>query len=64
MLVIIAVFLFIWHLSIWLLSKGVIFVAKELFAVDWTGKFWAVYIGLVAIWYALSLFFIDDHARV
>lgn len=47
------VFLPLAHLIVWLLSKGTIWVALELFNVNWYGKFWAVY---VMIW-ILSLIF-------
>jgi len=32
------------HLYLFLLSKGIIFVALHLFELSWRGEFWAVYV--------------------
>ena len=38
----------------WLLVKGIIWVALELFKIDWTNKFWVVFVGLLIIQSILS----------
>ena len=34
----------VWHLVIWLLTKGIIWITFELFNINWYGKFWVVYV--------------------
>jgi len=47
MWILLPIVLAIWHVMNWLLVKGIIFVAKGLFNIDWANKFWVVYVGLI-----------------
>jgi hypothetical protein len=37
------------HTVNWLISKGVIYVVKELWNIDWSGKFWPVYVMMLMV---------------
>lgn len=37
------------HIFNYLSVKGIIWIAHELFNVNWYGKFWAVYVALIVI---------------
>lgn len=37
------------HLTVWLLTKGTIFVMYRLFDINWYGEFWIVYLLLILI---------------
>lgn len=48
-LLLVLVILCIAHVINYIITKGVIWVALELFNVDWRGKFWVVYIALILV---------------
>ena len=37
------------HLIYWAITRGVIWIASELFNVNWYGKFWVVYIFILIV---------------
>lgn len=48
-LVILGIIVAIIHGVNWVLAKGVILVANELFNINWYNKFWAVYIMVIIV---------------
>ena len=47
--IVVVFFLALIHVINWLLTKGTIWVAYELFQIDWRDKFWVVYVLLIVL---------------
>jgi hypothetical protein len=45
--IVFAIGLGLMHLVTWLVTKGIIWVTFELFNINWYGKFWVVYVGVL-----------------